>query len=38
LKVRLPQPVVLAFGEIPDERTVDVVAVVGGADQLMMGE
>lgn len=25
LKVRLPQPVVLAFGEIPDERTVDVV-------------
>ncbi|WP_416909052.1 MAG: flagellar biosynthesis protein FlhA [Polymorphobacter sp.] len=38
LKVRLPQPVVLAFGEIPDERTVDVVAVVGGADQLAMGE
>ena len=32
LKVRLPQPVVLAFGEIPDERTVDVVAVVGGAE------
>jgi flagellar biosynthesis protein FlhA len=32
LKVRLPQPVVLAFGEIPDERTVDVVAVVGAAE------
>lgn len=32
LKVRLPQPVVLAFGEIPDERAVDVVAVVGGND------
>lgn len=38
LKVRLPQPVVLAFGEIPDERTVDVVAVVSGANQLEMGE
>ncbi|GGI82494.1 flagellar biosynthesis protein FlhA [Polymorphobacter multimanifer] len=34
LKVRLPQPVVLAFGEIPDERTVDVVAVVGGQNAL----
>ncbi len=32
LKVRLPQPVVLAFAEIPDERGVDVVAVVGGAE------
>jgi flagellar biosynthesis protein FlhA len=30
LRVRLPQPVVLAFTEIPDDRTVDVVAVVGG--------
>ncbi len=29
LKVRLPQPVVLAFNEIPDHRTVDVTAVVG---------
>lgn len=35
LKVRLPQPVVLAFGELPDERTVDVVAVVGGADRFL---
>ncbi len=32
LRVRLPQPVVLAFTEIPDDRTVDVVAVVGGRD------
>ncbi|MFZ4687927.1 MAG: flagellar biosynthesis protein FlhA [Polymorphobacter sp.] len=32
LRVRLPQPVVLAFSEIPDDRTVDVVAVVGGAN------
>ncbi|WP_426164901.1 flagellar biosynthesis protein FlhA [Sandarakinorhabdus sp. DWP1-3-1] len=31
LRVRLPQPVVLSFTEIPDDRTVDVVAVVGGA-------
>ena len=31
LRVRLPQPVVLSFVEIPDDRTVDVVAVVGGA-------
>ena len=30
LRVRLPQPVVLAFTEIPDDRSVDVVAVVGG--------
>jgi flagellar biosynthesis protein FlhA len=30
LRQRLPQPVVLAIGEIPDERTVDVIAVVGG--------
>ncbi len=30
LRVRLPQPVVLAFSEIPDDRQVDVVAVVGG--------
>ena len=29
LKVRLPQPVVLAFTEIPDHRQVDVTAVVG---------
>jgi len=34
LRVRLPQPVVLAFGEIPDERTVDVVAVVGGLEPV----
>jgi flagellar biosynthesis protein FlhA len=34
LKVRLPQPVVLAFGEIPDERTVDVIAVVGGLEPV----
>jgi flagellar biosynthesis protein FlhA len=32
LRVRLPQPVVLAFSEIPDDRTIDVVAVVGGAN------
>ncbi|NJC07985.1 flagellar biosynthesis protein FlhA [Polymorphobacter fuscus] len=32
LRVRLPQPVVLAFSEIPDDRTIDVVAIVGGAD------
>ena len=32
LRVRLPQPVVLAFTEIPDDRSVDVVAVVGGHD------
>ena len=32
LRVRLPQPVVLSFTEIPDDRTVDVVAVVGGRD------
>jgi flagellar biosynthesis protein FlhA len=32
LRVRLPQPVVLSFTEIPDDRTVDVVAVVGGKD------
>jgi hypothetical protein len=32
LRVRLPQPVVLSFIEIPDDRTVDVVAVVGGKD------
>ena len=32
LRVRLPQPVVMAFSEIPDERTVDVVSVVGGLD------
>jgi hypothetical protein len=31
LRVRLPQPVVLAFSEIPDDRSIDVVAVVGGA-------
>ena len=31
LRVRLPQPVVLSFTEIPDDRSVDVVAVVGGA-------
>ena len=31
LRVRLPQPVVLSFVEIPDDRSVDVVAVVGGA-------
>ena len=31
LRVRLPQPVVLAFSEIPDDRRIDVVAVVGGA-------
>jgi len=37
LKVRLPQPVVLAFGEIPDERTVDVVAVVGGLEPAAKG-
>ena len=30
LRVRLPQPVVLSFTEIPDDRSVDVVAVVGG--------
>jgi flagellar biosynthesis protein FlhA len=30
LRVRLPQPVVLAFSEIPDDRSIDVVAVVGG--------
>ena len=30
LRVRLPQPVVLAFSEIPDDRTIDVVALVGG--------
>ena len=30
LRVRLPQPVVLAFSEIPDDRNIDVVAVVGG--------
>jgi flagellar biosynthesis protein FlhA len=30
LRVRLPQPVVMSFVEIPDDRTVDVVAVVGG--------
>ncbi len=29
LKTRLPQPIVLAFTEIPDHRSVDVVAVVG---------
>ena len=29
LRVRLPQPVVLAFSEIPDERSIDVVVVVG---------
>ncbi len=34
LRVRLPQPVVLAFGDIPDDRTVDVVAVVGGREAL----
>ena len=32
LRVRLPQPVVLAFTEIPDDRTVDIVAVVGGRE------
>lgn len=32
LRVRLPQPVVMSFVEIPDDRTVDVVAVVGGKD------
>jgi len=32
LRVRLPQPVVLAFSEIPDDRTIDVVAVVGGTN------
>jgi flagellar biosynthesis protein FlhA len=32
LRVRLPQPVVMSFVEIPDDRTVDVVAVVGGRD------
>ncbi|WP_188761458.1 flagellar biosynthesis protein FlhA [Sandarakinorhabdus glacialis] len=30
LRVRLPQPVVVSFSEIPDDRVVDVVAVVGG--------
>ncbi len=30
LRVRLPGAVVLAFGEIPDDRNVEVVAVVGG--------
>jgi flagellar biosynthesis protein FlhA len=37
LRARLPQPVVLAFGEIPDDRPVDVVAVVGGTQQLTEG-
>ena len=32
LRVRLPQPVVLAFSEIPDDRRIDIVAVVGGAN------
>ncbi|MBC7521000.1 MAG: FHIPEP family type III secretion protein, partial [Sandarakinorhabdus sp.] len=32
LRVRLPQPVVVSFIEIPDDRTVDVVAVVGGRE------
>ncbi|KPF71748.1 flagellar biosynthesis protein FlhA [alpha proteobacterium AAP81b] len=31
LHVRLPQPVVLAVGEIPDDRTVEIIAVVGNA-------
>ena len=31
LRVRLPQPVVLAFSEIPDDRRIDMVAIVGGA-------
>ncbi len=37
LRVRLPQPVVLSFTEIPDDRTVDVAAVVGGADSPTPG-
>ena len=37
LRVRLPQPVVLAFSEIPDDRTIDVVAVVGGANSSIVG-
>jgi flagellar biosynthesis protein FlhA len=32
LRVRLPQPVVVSFIEIPDDRRVDVVAVVGGRE------
>jgi len=32
LRVRLPQPAVLSFTEIPDDRSVDVVAVVGGPE------
>ena len=32
LRVRLPQPVVLAFSEIPDDRRIDIAAVVGGAN------
>ncbi len=31
LHVRLPQPVVLAVSDIPDDRQVEIVAVVGGA-------
>ena len=34
LRVRLPQPIVLAFSEIPDDRRIDIVAVVGGAAAL----
>ncbi len=30
LRIRLPQPVMLAFSEIPDDRRIDVVAVIGG--------
>ncbi len=37
LKTRLPQPVVLAFTEIPDHRQVDVTAVVGAPTALSQG-
>jgi flagellar biosynthesis protein FlhA len=34
LRLRLPQPVVLAFSDIPDDRRLDVVAIVGSAPSL----
>ncbi len=37
LRVRLPQPVVLSFTEIPDDRSIDVVSIVGAPQPELTG-